>query len=249
MIRGGLHNKELRFQGLVWHVAASHLVAFGKWLSVYFPGVFEKPDCLMKSDVGTRVAAAAGLVIKESTPRRGRAGPRFSFRRSASRRAFELATSLLRGGVRTPHPVAWITVRRMGLRIKDYLVTEQIVPSSSLRSAMELCRDVPADRRRLMVALGRLLASFHVAGYSNRDLKDTNILVAGADPMELWAVDMDGVRKALISRRRAVKDLWPIVRSLKMYGLGNAADKAAILEGYNAAGKLVLKLEDLPATY
>ena len=100
-----------------------------------------------------------------------------------------------------------------------------------------------------MEALGYLLASFHVQGYSNRDLKDTNVLAGGDDGRELWAVDLDGVRRIRITRRRAIKDLWPIVRSLKMHGMGDANDKQNILNGYNSLSTLGLRMEELPGNY
>ena len=240
---------EFRFGDVTWHASAASFPRAEAWLQRHFLSIFDRVDSLLKKDTGSRVAAADGFVIKESTARRGRSGVRFGMRRSGSLRAFRLGVELTRLGVRTPRPVAWATVRRLGIRMRDFLITEHVCAASSLSARFEECRRHAENRKRLMEALGHLLASFHVQGYSNRDLKDTNVLAGGDDGRELWAVDLDGVRRIRITRRRAIKDLWPIVRSLKMHGMGDANDKQNILNGYNSLSTLGLRMEELPGNY
>jgi tRNA A-37 threonylcarbamoyl transferase component Bud32 len=240
----------LRFSGLTWHVCGGDTARMESWLSAHFPAVLDNRENLLKDDKGSRVAAVEGLVVKESTARKGRSALRFGLRRSGSCRAFRLGRQLAECGVSTPLPVAWATVRRFGLRVKDYLVTEKVESHVSLADKLETCRENSDERRRLMELLGRLLASFHVNGFSNRDLKDTNMLVTGSDSPRLWTVDLDGVRKMRwITRRRARRDFWPIVRSLKRHGYGDGTDQAGLLRGYGAVVPLRLRLYQSPESW
>jgi len=241
--------QEIRLKGIVWHVAFPHTVMLEQWLSTHYPEILGNDDRLMKKDKGSRVAAAGGLVLKERTARKGRSGARFGIRRSGSGRMYSVARDLVRAGVKTPRPVAWATVRKFGLRVRDYFVTEEIPSPVHMKEILKDLKDAPEERERVMRKLGALVGSFHVNGFSNRDLKDENILVTGDDDSTLWAVDLDGVREMKVSIRRAVKDLWPVVRSLKMHDLGDTKDKGNILEGYNEIAALMLRLEMLPDKY
>jgi len=239
-----------RVSGVNWRLGSDDAVRVRAWLSAHFPAALEKPENLLKDDRGSRVATVDGLVLKESTARKGRSVVRFGLRRSGSRRAFRLGRRLAECGVSTPLPLAWATVRRFGLRLKDYLVTEHVESHVSLKDKLDKCRENADERRRLMELLGRLLASFHVNGFSNRDMKDTNILVVESANPRLWAVDLDGVRRLRwITRRRAMRDFWPIVRSLKAHGYGDIGDQAGLLGGYGAVVPSRLRLDNFPEAW
>ena len=241
---------EIRLRGIVWHVLPAYTVTLEQWLSTHYSDIFCQETALLKKDKGSRVAVASGLVLKERTARKGRSGGRFGFRRSASRRMYAMGRDLVRNAVRTPRPVAWATVRKFGLRVRDYFMTEEIPHAVHLKDLLVNLTDAdPAERARVIRQWGALMGSFHAAGFSNRDLKDENVLVTGAEHTVFWAVDLDGVRRMKVSVRRAVKDLWPVIRSLKMYHLGDMADKSSLLAGYNETARLTLRMEMLPSHY
>ena len=230
-------------------MASPYAVLLEQWLSTHYREILENEDSLMKKDKGSRVAAADGLVLKERTARKGRSGVRFGMRRSGSGRIYALGRDLVRAGVKTPRPVAWATVRKCGLRVRDYFIAEEVPSPVHLKEILVSLKDTPEERERIMRQWGALVGSFHVNGFSNRDLKDENILVTGEGNSIFWAVDLDGVRQMKVSVRRAVKDLWPVIRSLKAYDLGDTKDKGNMLEGYNDVASLTLRLEMLPEKY
>jgi len=239
--------QELCLRGVRWHLAPAAAGRLPAWLNEHFPSVLDSKAALLKADKGSRVATAAGLVIKESTARKRRSAYRFGFRRSGSRRAFRLGTALLALGLPTPRPLAWGTVRRLGLRLKDYLVTEYVADCRALKDKLDACRNDPVKRRRLMEQLGNLVALFHANGYSNRDMKDTNILVTEKDGPALWVVDLDGVRRPpLITRRRAARDFRPIAHSLSRHGMGTEEDLAGLLAGYSKTAPPRLVFDRFP---
>jgi tRNA A-37 threonylcarbamoyl transferase component Bud32 len=241
---------QLRLAGATWRLRRDDLARTTAWLQAHFPEILERNENLLKDDTGSRVAAAEGLVVKESTARRGRSALRFGLRRSGARHAFRLGGELNALGISTPRPVAWATVRRLGLRVKDYFVAERVESCSPLKDTLDACRENAAARSQMLDLLGRLLASFHVNGVSNRDMKDTNILVNESGGTRLWVVDLDGARKKrFVTRRRAMRDFWPIIRSLKTHGLGGEADRADLLRGYNAVVPERLRFKGFPASY
>ncbi len=237
----------LEIGAIRWHVAGEQAGRLEKWLSAHFPGILTESENVLKKDKGSRVASAAGLVLKESTARKGRSMLRFGLRRSGARRAFTIGNELNAHGVPTPRPVAWATVRRFGLRERDYLVTEKVENACLLTEKLKTAGGDKTEREWIVRMLGRLLALFHCSGFSNRDMKDTNILVTENGGLKLWVVDLDGVRqKGMVTRTRAFRDFWPIVRSLAMYGWGDDCDKAAMLAAYNGAVPERLQLNRLP---
>ncbi|MFC1497591.1 lipopolysaccharide kinase InaA family protein [Verrucomicrobiota bacterium] len=239
--------QEILANGIKWHVSDNHFEFTAKWLSAHFPIILKDNKCLLKEDKGSRVAVADGLVIKESTARKGRSVFRFGLRRSGAYRAFRMGNELADFGLNTPRPVAWATIRCLGLRIKEYLITEEIADSHLLTETLK-SKNEEKEHAEIISKWGRLLAAFHVNGFSNRDMKDTNILVTRNEGLKLWAVDLDGVRRRKkLKKRRIERDFWPIVRSLRMYGWIDDSDMSALLAGYNELASENLRLSSLPS--
>jgi len=238
----------VKIGALAWHVCCGYEDKLREWLSVYFPGVLAERNCQLKNEPGSRVAVARGLVIKESTVRKGRMPLRFGIRASGSRRAFCLGHRLVQRGIPTPRPVAWATVRYLGLRVRDFLVTEEIEGGRPLTDDLISGAENSAVRQQTLALLGRLLASFHHNGFSNRDMKHSNILVTGARDMRLWVVDLDGVRRRpVMTRRRVLRDFYRVLHSLGLYGWTTEADRRCLLTAYNADVPERLRIDELPA--
>ena len=78
------------------------------------------------------VVAAGGLVLKQVAPRGIAGALRFGLQRSASRQVYRFGRELRVLGIPTPRPLAWATVRRLGLRARDYLLTEEVGDARAL---------------------------------------------------------------------------------------------------------------------
>jgi serine/threonine protein kinase len=103
-------------------------------------------------------------------------------------------------------------------------------------------------RRAIVAGLGELLAAFHRNGYSNRDLKDGNVLVRIGAPPVLWAVDLDGLCPSRWRAGGLRRDFRAVLRSLGLYGWAEEDDRAVLLEAYNASVSPGPKLRSLPPT-
>jgi len=230
--------------GVWWQVRSDLRDRFRLWLDGPFRGLFESGS-LVKDTPGSRVAISEGWVVKLGTARRGRSRWRYGLRLSGARRAAILAERLLSAGVPTPRPVAWATVRAGLLRVREYLVTEEERGAMALTRRMAAMGPGEAERAGLARRYGALLGLFHAAGFSNRDLKDENILVRGDGG--LVAIDMDGVTRCFrVPRARAARDFFAVTRSLALNGWGDTDTARAVLEGYISAAPARLRMDELP---
>ena len=233
--------------GRAWHIAPEHADEIRGLLAACRSAADWGPVETLKQDRGSRVFAAGRCVIKESGPRKGRGLLRFGLRRSGSRRAFRIGRRLVALGTPTPEPLAWATERRLGLRVRDFLITRRMEGAEALKDRCLRAAALPGEREEILVRIGALAAAFHRHGLSNRDLKDENILCAAGAPLALWVVDLDGVRRLWgAARHRAQRDLWPIARSLRRLGWSTAADEEALLRGYNGAVTATLRRAAFP---
>jgi tRNA A-37 threonylcarbamoyl transferase component Bud32 len=241
-----IRTTQIKSGDLTWNVPEDDAKRVGDWLYAHFPAILDNEICLLKKDRGRRVAVAEGLVIKESTRPHGRSRLRFGFRPAASRRGFLVANQLIAGGVRMPRPVAWCVERRRGMRIREYLVTEQLAGCRVLTTILKAASDNAVLRKPVVEGMGELLAGFHRNGYSNRDLKDGNILVDEREYLKLWAVDMDGVRRMRYRVGGLRRDFRAILRSLGLYGWATEDDRRILLDAYNSNVPRRLMLRRLP---
>ncbi len=234
---------------IVWHFSRESEVRLRQWLVEELVNVFENSAGIIKNEPGRRVAVANGLVIKERTAQDGILQIlKFGLRRSGSYQAFKLARQLIACSILTPQPVAWATVRCSGLRVRDFIITEELKNSVSLPEKLTAVVNDHKEKGRLIDLLGQLLAAFHVNGFSNRDLKGGNVLVTEDGEMKLWIVDMDGVcRKHVVTRRRAARDFIPVLRELKIHAQPSESDMLRLVDAYNAVVPARLKLSKLPA--
>jgi tRNA A-37 threonylcarbamoyl transferase component Bud32 len=132
---------------------------------------------------------------------------RHLLRASASRREYHKAVELARRQVPTIRPLAWGEAHWGGLVGDNYLVTEGIPHSVSLKTyATEFLPQMPAAesrplRRKLIEELARLCAAAHQAGVFHDDFHAGNVLVRldTCHPLderrpELFLVDLPGIR-------------------------------------------------------
>lgn len=228
--------KRIRAGGRTWRVdpgCAAEFLAMEKHSSSLFHFVDGK---VLKSYPGCRVVARDGVVIKEYTAAGGVKGLRFALKRGRARRAFEMGIRLRERGIATPAPVAWAVKRRCGLKQAEDLVVRELAGAGSLTLFLKRRDLEPAVRGKILRAYAELAAAFHCGGFSNRDLKDENVMVEPGNAFRLWAVDLDGVgRPWFVTRRRAERDLRRVGLSLAAHGWAGADDQAIFFEAYNAA--------------
>lgn len=102
-------------------------------------------------------------------------------RESRARRAFVNANHLLEHGVPTPRPVAWLEVHSGRRILEQYLVSECIPNSCTLRGALlyhyyekPLCRDL----MELLELAAHAVRKMHDANFEHRALNNPNILIS-----------------------------------------------------------------------
>jgi tRNA A-37 threonylcarbamoyl transferase component Bud32 len=173
-----------------------------------------------------------GLVLKRHR-RVGRKGPGRGLLGTRSLAAFRKGHALLARGIATARPVAAVDLRRRGA-VKDTLLATE--PVAGVPLSEWLRHDPPArERRQLVRALAQMVRRMHDAGFSHRDLKAPNILVAprGACGPRPVLVDLDGVRAGLgVSAARRGKDLMRLSVSLDEWGVARRTDRLRFLRAY-----------------
>ncbi len=153
-------------------------------------------------------------------------------RASASRREYRKMCEVARRRVPTAHAIGFGELRRHGLVLDNYFVTEALAGAIPLDACLE--RDLPQRpvkhqailRRRLTVALADLCAALHAAGVVQDDLHPGNVLVGWSDAADatslptprLYLIDLPGVRLSRPLSWRAARD------NLVMLYSGLAAD-------------------------
>ena len=155
--------------------------------------------------------------------------------RSRSVAAFRKGHALLVRGIATARPAGAVDKRRGPFLVDTLLATEPVEGeplSDWLRAGP------PAtERRRMARRLARLIRRMHEAGFSHRDLKAPNILVApahgpGAQPV---LVDLDGLAPVgRVSARRRAQNLMRLSVSLDEWGVARQTDRLRFLRAYLA---------------
>jgi tRNA A-37 threonylcarbamoyl transferase component Bud32 len=195
-------------------------------------------------------AEERGLVVRRLNYGRITHRLRDFVRTSRARRAFNSGLQLERDAIRTPRMIAVGEWRRLGWPMRAYVVTEEVAGAISVGRFFKQKGFLP---RRVVYESAELIARLHNAGFSHRDLKDTNMLLDAR--LTPWVIDLDGVKyRRSVSTHRAILDLavlarcfrahapvlrWSGARFLKSYcqmrGMGN--------EFRNLASRLVRKTE------
>jgi tRNA A-37 threonylcarbamoyl transferase component Bud32 len=121
--------------------------------------------------------------------------------RAPVRRAWEIGHALLRRGIETPRPLAYVESREPAV-LRQYLLTEGIADSATLDQFLKQDYETlsPTERRHWKRGVVKRFAGqvrrMHEFGFDHRDLKATNILVSrNAGVRRTWLLDLDSVRR------------------------------------------------------
>lgn len=230
--QGGVKN--LKKNGLIWRVFEKDNEHVASWLNDHRGiGNGAITGNILKSYNACIVVADDGVVLKRRVPSNLFDALRSWFTPCRTRRAFESGRRLVAAGVPVDEPLAW-TAWRSGLARAEALLTREISGVVSLDRMLPMVLHDARTRHELLMRYAELAAAFHMAGFSNRDLKDENVLVSADAPFKLWAVDLDGVRwRRRVTRRRSARDLYRIGRSLHACGCATPGDARVFFETYN----------------
>ena len=138
---------------------------------------------------------------------------RDSFRPSRARRALQHGLMLEQNGIATPRSFAAAEVRQMRCPTAAYLITQQI---PSVQTLSHFLAQHPTANQALAQRLADLLARMHNKGFSNRDLKSSNILLDG--DLRPFLIDLDGLQVwKTLKVQRAVADLARLAQGLSRH--------------------------------
>jgi hypothetical protein len=155
--------------------------------------------------------------------------------RSRSVAAFRKGHALLARGIATARP-AGAADKRRGPWLTDTLLATEPVDGEPLSDWLR-AGPPGRERRRMARRVARLIRRMHEAGFSHRDLKAPNILVApahgpGVQPV---LVDLDGLAPVgRVSARRRVQNLMRLSVSLDEWGVARQTDRLRFLRAYLA---------------
>lgn len=173
------------------------------------------------------------LILKRVKVRRWFEPLKNLFRPSAVRRSWVAGHSLRDRWLPTPRPLLVLHRHRFGLPAAGYLLTEKVHDAVELPEAVAAAGDT-ATLRNGAHQLARVLRGMHDRTVSHRDLKASNVLLAGGVPV---LIDLVGVQTgAAVPFRQRAKEL----ARLNVSFLGSPAvtrtERLRFLRAYLAAG-------------
>jgi tRNA A-37 threonylcarbamoyl transferase component Bud32 len=155
------------------------------------------------------------------------------------RAAWEIGHALLRRGIATPKPLAFVEARD-GITLRQYLLTEGIPHSATVAKFLgdRFGRLAPHEQRQWLAAFLKRLAGqvrrLHSFGFDHRDLKASNILVC-ENPADsrLWLLDLDSVRRwTWLPPPRRVQNLARLNVSSRLRPMIRNSDRLRFLIAY-----------------
>ncbi|HUU42274.1 MAG TPA: lipopolysaccharide kinase InaA family protein [Planctomycetota bacterium] len=232
--------RRLRHAGVTAHTVRGHIERSPYVFQQLPRRGMDMPDALViKDSTTTRLweqridfGSITRTVIVKRKERRGR-GPwrllRTFLRHVGARHEWRMAWALRLRGLPAVEMLAAFERRRLGLLTESVLVMSKVENATNLalyvREAFrgELTCEQARLRRRLARKLGRLVARLHRFGFTQRDLKPSNVLVSPADGpvpdahrdadgrgdgFRLTLIDFEGMRhRSRVVERRRVRDL------------------------------------------
>jgi tRNA A-37 threonylcarbamoyl transferase component Bud32 len=167
------------------------------------------------------------------------------FQVNKAQKSWRIARTLLKKGVSTPRPVAYLTRRRSFLSREHILITEGITTGLSLRdyvrtyiqAASELPRtkEKLSEKRLLIRSVAEFLGKLHLVGIYHGDFTASNIFVAYLRPghFQIYLIDLDSVRSTrwILSRRR-LKNLDELGRNFLDLRVITTSDRIRFLKHY-----------------
>ena len=206
---------------------------YGRWTWIVrtcvgnpsFDGILKGPDealasraDIIKRSDSTTIARIEGYVVKKWASHGMGGYLKDRLRRTRAERAALHALQLIEARIPTAEPLAWGACSGWRSGACSVLIMEE------LRGVVDLGR-WKGERLPVVGRFGHLIGALHQQGFTHRDLKPTNLLVAtDGSP---YLIDLDGLGcPGLVSPARAVADLVKLAR--RMVELSTLSPREAV---------------------
>ncbi len=209
---------KFKHENICWHLNSEYAEQTVQWLKNNFPQVYEDDNNILKKDVGSLVVNKDNMVLKKRTLRPNKKRLQFALRPSQSKKTYKIAQKLSELNIPIAQPLGYATEYKNLGRKADYLLCSYIPGNIELQDILK-GKYTDISLEETITGVANLIASFHMANISNRDFKDSNIIL-NLDSKKLLAVDYDGISfRKKISQKRAEKDIIPTFVSMKSHNL------------------------------
>jgi tRNA A-37 threonylcarbamoyl transferase component Bud32 len=174
-----------KFGALLWQVRLPFLTKELTQLLEAPDQFLETGARLLKTGRSATVGAGGGLVLKRHNLRKPLSLVKDLFRRSRAFRAFRKAYHLELAAIPTARPVAAAEVRKFGFPVRSFFVMEEIPGARCLG-------EWRGDSLAAASQVARLIAMLHEAGFTHRDLKESNLVFDQTGTVHL--IDLEGLK-------------------------------------------------------
>ena len=186
------------FGGLGWRIRLPLLNSAAEKIMADPDGFLSSCAEILKRGRSSTVGKADGLVLKRFNLRKATSLFKDLFRRSRGARAFRKAYHLELAGIPTARVAACAERRVCGFLLQSYLLMEEIPGATELRTWR-------GEKSRAISDAENLIAKMHAAGFTHRDLKETNLIFDSAG--KLFLIDLEGLEfVGEVSAGRAAAD-------------------------------------------
>lgn len=164
------------------------------------------------------------------------------FRMHRAQKSWRIAHILLRKGILTPQPVAFLRRRTWWFSGEFILLTEGIPNGLSLREYVRHWFSAPTEgrqfllKRRFIRSVAEFLGKLHLAGVYHGDLTANNIFIERrGEHVRVYLIDLDSVRSTCwISDQRRLKNLDELGRNFLDLRVFSVSDRIRFLTYYRA---------------
>jgi len=209
---------KFKHDNIVWHLNSAYANDIIQWLKNNFPAVYQDENNILKKDTGTLVVHKDNIVLKKRTLRPNKKRWQFAFRPSQSKKTYHITQKLTALNIPIAQTLGYATEYKNGERKADYLLSSYIQGNIELRDILK-GKYTAISVEETITKMANLIASFHLTNISNRDLKDSNIIL-NLESKELLVIDYDGISfRKNISQERAQKDIIPTFISMRSHNL------------------------------
>ncbi len=195
------------FGGLRWQVRLPLLTPAAEKIMADPDGFLSSRAEILKRGRSSTVGKADGFVLKRFNLRKALSLFKDLFRSSRAVRAFCKAYHLELAGIPTARAVACAERRVCGFLLRSYLLMEEIPGATELRKWR-------GEKARAISDAEKLIAQMHAAGFTHRDLKETNLIFDSAG--KLFLIDLEGLEfVGEVSAQRAEADMARFERAVQ----------------------------------